>query len=203
MTLERGLWRWKGSAEKSTRAEWERMKYWSIDPCLDPSCMSFCPCNYDIKCYFPINLSLVSFCRQHAVFVLCLSPAESFSLSGPLLSPSHIYHLRLSRWEENKSRGMRVRGRRLHSSSWRLAPRLQIYIFPEYENGKMPSKFPACWSVNRVIRAPQYRGELSVFLGRRAQKTAALASSLEMILPLNLYLNTTGRATVSGNTRRN
>lgn len=38
-------------------------------------------------------------------------------------------------------------------------------------------KVPARWSVNHLIRALQYHSELSVFLGRRAQKTVASALS--------------------------
>lgn len=66
-----------------------------------------------------------------------------------------------------------------------------LYLLRQYENGKMPSKFPACWSVNWLIRELQYHGELSMFLGRCAQRTAALASSWKIFSPLNLQLNAT------------
>lgn len=139
---------------------------------MDPSCTSSCEHNDDLKCHFPIKLW---FCPQHTQFLfVCLSLSLSLNRlplrSQPLLSPSHICHLRLNRWEKDKSRKMRVGGKRLHSSSVRLASRLQIYIFPvgEYENGKMPSKFPACQSVNRLIRELQHLGEVSVSLGRCA-----------------------------------
>lgn len=124
--------------------------------------------------------------------------------SQPLLSPSHICHLRLNRWEKDKSRKMRVGGKRLHSSSVRLASRLQIYIFPvgEYENGKMPSKFPACQSVNRLIRELQYHGEVSVSLGR-----CAYTHQQCWLLPAvsfchqTFYLNLRGNDTFPSNIR--
>ena len=62
-------WRWKASAEKSTGAEWEWMKYWRIDPWLDPSRVSFCLCNYDLKCHFPHK---TQHCLNHAEFLFSL-----------------------------------------------------------------------------------------------------------------------------------
>lgn len=189
LTPGRRLWRWKDSTEKSTRAKWERMKYWSIDPCLDLSCVSFPPCNYDLKCHFPTKLRVASFCLQHAEFLFSVY----LSLNLPplrsrlLLSPSHIYHLRLSRWEEKQEQEDERKRQKTAFIIRKIGfQATDLYLPREHTNGKMPSKFPACWSVNQLIREQQYHGELSVFLGRRAQTTAALASSCKLFLPINL-----------------
>lgn len=94
-TLERGLCRWKGSTEKSTRVEREKMKYWSIDPCLDPSCVSFCLCNYDLKCHFSHKTQRCLFLSPaYRVFVFCLSLPESSSsqVSTTSFTITHLSH---------------------------------------------------------------------------------------------------------------
>lgn len=185
-------WRWKASTEKSTGAEWKWMKYWCIDPCWDPSRVSFCLCNYDLKCHFPTKPSIVS--TMQSFCFLFNSPSNLPPLrSRPLLSLAHIHHLRLRGWEKNKSRRTRASERQKIEFIIRKIgfQTTDLNLPREYENGKMPSKFPACWSVNQLIRERQYHDELSVFPGRRAQKTAALVSSCKLFLPLNLQLDST------------
>lgn len=101
-----------------------------------------------------------------------------------LLPPSRIYHLRLSRWEEKQEQEDERKRQKTAFIIRNIGFQATDLCLPrEHENGKMPSKFPACWSVNQLIRELQYHIESSVFLGRRAQTTAALASSCTLFLP--------------------
>lgn len=110
LTTERGLWRWKGFRLKSTTAEWERMKYWSINPCLDSTCVPFCQCNYDSKCHFPIKLSVVSV--QSFGFLLIY---HRIFLSGL----DHFYHHHtFITCEWANVRKTRARGRKWETKDW-------------------------------------------------------------------------------------
>lgn len=145
--------------------------------------MSFCQRNYDLKCHFLIKASVVSFCLQHAEFLFSVYlPSTVFPIrSRPLLSP--YTHLSPSIQQMGEKQELEDESERQKTAFINRKIGFQgrdIYLPWEYENGNMPSKFPACWSVNQLIRELQYHKELSVFRRRRAQKTAALVSSCKL-----------------------
>lgn len=76
------------------------------------------------------------FSPAREAFVCC------FTRLGLFLSGLDTSFTVMSRWEKNKSGRMTVKGKRLHSSSGRLASRLRIQIFPgSMKMAKCPQSF--------------------------------------------------------------
>lgn len=96
------------------------MKYWCIDPCLDPSCASFCPCDYDLKYLFPIKGLL------HWAFVFCVSLSESSS-SHVLTTSISLIHPSPSLEQMGKRQERLDESKRLRSPSGRLAFQIDIF----------------------------------------------------------------------------